>query len=298
VTLCLAAAYLAGYLGVCALIAYAMSGKEHNETNRQGEPTSKDQTHTSEDAPETTVIKPDTPPAENNKTYTVKQKHDALDYCAFGVGVITLVVLSIYATIAALQWCQMKKATKATKIAANAAAKQAAIADKQMRVSARPYVTMGKQNGPMAEWVGSDQNRVGIKIYFHNAGNTPAKQLIVNASVQPQPGVASSYPHLSWHPLWGWFANVIPSIVVAPGQTEPEQIYNLNQIDIARGFREKEFRVVGEYEFSNVFGEYCCEVFCLTWQSGEFQRCIPKFSEPICPSIPDHPNVCRIGEAN
>jgi hypothetical protein len=62
-------------------IAYAMSGKEHNETNRQGEPTSKDQTHTSEDAPETTVIKPDTPPAETNKTYTVKQKHDALDYC-------------------------------------------------------------------------------------------------------------------------------------------------------------------------------------------------------------------------
>jgi len=229
------------------------------------------------------------PEADEDQTKTTKQTRDCFDYASVILSSLTLVVIVIYTTIAALQWEQMRKATRATKIAADAAKKVANTADEQMHVSARPYVTIGKPDGPIAEWIENNQVRTGIKVHFQNAGNTPAKQLIVNGSVEPKPTNAASYSHLTWGPLWGW-SNPVPSITVPAQRTESEQIYNLDEAEITRGFRGPEFRVSGEYEYSNVFGEYCCEIFCLIWESEHFQRCTPKLTEPICPAIPDHPN--------
>jgi len=54
-----------------------------------------------------------------------------------GLGIL---VVSAYTTVAALQWCQMRKATHLTKLAADAAKNSAITAQKQLEMSERPWV--------------------------------------------------------------------------------------------------------------------------------------------------------------
>jgi hypothetical protein len=89
-----------GYLAICALLARLLTlqdqdpaphhewdGPHHNQQNSQ---------QTTEDP---TLIEADKPPPNSDKTYTVKQQHDGLDYWTFVVGLVTLFILLVYTCI-------------------------------------------------------------------------------------------------------------------------------------------------------------------------------------------------------
>lgn len=86
-----------------------------------------------------------------------------------------VIAASIYAGIAALQWCEMRKATIATTNAANAAAQQTALTRQQLEGTMAAVVTIN----PTIEFF--DSTKAGfdgeINITFINTGHVNARQI-------------------------------------------------------------------------------------------------------------------------
>lgn len=68
------------------------------------------------------------------------------------------------------------------------------VSDESMRVSNRPYIAVGKE-GTVAEWTFDKGKQSGVKIWFQNAGNTPAQRFFVNAQLMPSK--PSEFTHLT-----------------------------------------------------------------------------------------------------
>jgi hypothetical protein len=134
------------------------------------------------------------PPADSDETLTVKHKRDALDYVAFGIEVITLVVLIIYASITFRLYSQTKEELRETK-KANYVATRAAHAAKESADAAiaaeRAWLVVDWQV-PRAEEVNK-----GIGKQIENVGRTPA----INPELMEEtfflPTADSSIPHLT-----------------------------------------------------------------------------------------------------
>lgn len=185
----------------------------------------------------------------------------------------------------------------------------------QMLISERPYLSIGRVgNGPIAEWtVGAKGRKEGLRIWFYNAGNTPAQRVYVNG------GDPNNFVHLTLRPAppkivgravelrsgekfgvdkggaWSWLSGiVIPSHVVG---SIPMNGFGQQQITRALedAKQSNTISVLGDFEYVDVFGEYCCEPFRLSWDLASNQ-----FSSQPMPEIrhfscaPNIPNICEI----
>jgi hypothetical protein len=226
-----------------------------------------------------------------------------------------IAVVIAYTTVAALQWKQMRKATNSAKNAALAAVRQANTADEAMRFSQRPYIEIGRPDDkPIAEWViERSGKKVGLRIYFQNAGSTPAQRFYVNGGRDPngflhltlKPGppkiVGGNFPleiragetvGMDASGMWSWVAG----IPIAARSTESVQASQLGEEQIAKAIKtgKGSMQVNGTFEYMDVFNEYCCETYVITWdqRSKSFTYRPGPPRQFYCPS--DIPNVCQV----
>lgn len=184
-------------------------------------------------------------------------------------------------------------------------------AQDQLRISERPYLEIAQR--PVAQWTTDKQgNKTGITIYFENAGDTPAQRLYVNAGNDPK-----QFTHLTIRPVplrvvpGQWFKVAagesimmdivngarrwIPGVLVPSHATVPVQISGLGQDAIEKGLKAGKgtLQLFGDFEYVDIFGEYCCEPFTLQWNGTQFVQ-QPSFVARNEFCAPDIQNVCRI----
>lgn len=215
--------------------------------------------------------------------------------------ILTLAAVIIYA---ALTYCLLR-----------AAQQEAGTADESMRVSNRPYVDIGRpDNNPIAEWIiDSSGRKTGLKVYFQNAGNTPAQRFYLNGGPKPEDFlhltlkpvrpkiVASKFPlvirpgeqvSMDATGLWSW----VPGIPIPARSTMPVQANGFGEEQIASALRAGKgtIQVNGTFEYMDVFGEYCCEPYVISWDEGSktFAYRPGMARQFFCPS--DISNICRI----
>jgi hypothetical protein len=188
------------------------------------------------------------------------------------------VVTAIYAGFSILQWIAMQGTLDQTRVAAqasgnsaNAAIAQAITAHQAMLLSERPYVTVGRgSDGRVADWDQDKQGKVtGLIIYFQNAGNTPAFQLYVNLLPTPSALPDKHFAHLT--------TNWLDGETVAAHSTLDKRVLYFAGKHVGDLFKKVKTgggqvwqwsnELQGNFEYINVFGEYCCEPFTLSWEN-------------------------------
>jgi len=134
-------------------------------------------------SPTSAELQPPPPPPQHKPPW--QKKRDWFDYVKFGAEIIGLGVLIAYTTFAALQWCEMKKATKATQTAAQAAADSVKTTQKQLELSARPWITFRLGvTGPF-EFDGKGTAHLKLRITVKNIGHSIAQGINVQAEMFP-----------------------------------------------------------------------------------------------------------------
>lgn len=203
-----------------------------------------------------------------------------------------LIVTGIYSYYARRQWQVMEKTLNAT--------------DLQMRVSQRPYVDLGRPGDDIiVTWRTDDTGKkTGIILYFQNTGNTPARRFYINGRFHTH---GSSFDPEDFHHL-----QMKPSIIeqktpegtirgrtyifgtLIPAHDSIEIIVpNLNERDIEAALTKSPHALTlsGNFEYMNVFNEYCCESFMISWESRQFRNVGPSIRGLVCPI--DIPNICK-----
>lgn len=177
-----------------------------------------------------------------------------------------------------------------------------ALSDEAMRVGNRPYVQI---DIGVAEWIIDKGQPVGILLHLTNAGNTPAEQTIacgVVSNTTPKEGcghlmlrakriplpVIGSKPRRILSPYTFSVGPAIPA-----HETVPVGIDNITAKQIKQHTADKTgLTVIGAFEYMNVFDEYCCQPFEITWAAGTGFRNEPNATyNVVCPD--DRPNVCQ-----
>lgn len=211
----------------------------------------------------------------------------------------TLAYTLITGPILVVNWCLVRTSTE-----------QAAIANESMRVSQRPYIELGQSgpDNPVASWNIQGEERVGLFIYLQNAGATPAKRVYANGKFLPG---EMTFHHLEMQPQPAKLAS--PSVgqiyeraknattwtsgpVIAAHDTQRVLVNNIGPIEIKKAMakgQSGQITLLGDFEYTNIFDEYCCESFCLkVAQSGIIGICNPPPPRFIvCPKM--MANVCE-----
>ena len=177
------------------------------------------------------------------------------------------------------------------------------------RISARAYVGLGDGKGKIADFMPL-RGTTTVGIWLHNSGQTPAEYITVNAHyLEDQTDIQlKKFRHLRPVPpielLWKMeipaaSTQEIPlNIEVKPDQLkcldEYARIAKLGEgpSPMAQSCFEHGmgpwYQVEGDFEFIDVFGEYCCHPFCIWWDPSEkgFLACGNDSSAsayPVCP---------------
>lgn len=163
-----------------------------------------------------------------------------------------------------------------------------------MHITERAYIGVSGANNKVADFMPLEGSTT-IGLWVHNSGHTPAEYFWINAQ---GPHIPSTQPHTKFLHL----QNVagVPTIeetknntrfthptieIPADATTEvPTRLWltdkeirdalgacGLN--DWMAGKCTPNLRVEGSYEFLDVFGEYCCHLFCVTWNQSQFIMC-------------------------
>jgi hypothetical protein len=216
---------------------------------------------------------------------------------------IGLILLFCYTSFAGYQSCELGESVTEQAKATKAAIAQASITDEAMRISNRPYVQIRSEQS--ATWILDDKGQqTGIDLYLENAGNTPAEETIVCGGI-PNTGRPINCQHLQMRPkrvemsvagsqpkrvVTAYTSTIGP---VIPARTiTPIRIANITAEEIQKGLKDKTgFSVMGAFEYTNVFDEYCCEPFQIILGRTGF------VTEPLAgyyvACAPDRPNVCQ-----
>ena len=249
---------------------------------------------------------------------TKDKEYDAVAFANLTLAFIGIIVVIAYTSVTA--WLAYL-----TNQSVNIAHVQAALADESMRVSQRPYVETARidPDKPLAEWIfDPNKNRTGVRLWVYNVGNTPAQRLYVNGATDLNK--IAEFPHLALkaasrsgvlfkgntayfvakpgeefgfnlerRTAWTW----IPGATI-PSHTEVlVQVNDLTEKDIAQAFtttQNWEVVIQGDYEYMNVFGEYCCETLALTWDepTSRFSVSVtPVSRKAVCAK--GIPNICQ-----
>jgi hypothetical protein len=140
----------------------------------------------------------------------------------------------------------------------------------------------------LADWQRDEHKRItGLIIHFQNAGNTPAFQLYVN--LLPTPGAlpSSNFAHLRPQRLGSW----VTGDVVAAHSTLDKAVLNFagkHIDDVLTGAQNWRWscEFEGNFEYINIFGEYCCEPFALYLEYGRWWSTGGPAHKWVCPDWP------------
>jgi hypothetical protein len=161
--------------------------------------------------------------------------------------VIGILVVAAYTTIAGLQWKQS---------ADNFVASQ------------RPYVSMGKRDGAIGEFIDSSAPKgdAGIMLYFHNGGNLPASRFNVQLSAVSGNTVEEHMGRLKGKRT-GVIAYLNGLKTIARDSDDKEFFPNwVPQSDVtAVKAGTKPLSLTGMFEYCDEFGEYVCRHFMLRY---------------------------------
>jgi hypothetical protein len=271
------------------------SGLEHNSEADVNKSDNK--------APESSVTTnpdyPPVPPSDRSLDATPRKTRYTRDPGMFWISMGTLII-SVGTLIAVIfyAWYARQQAISSN-LTAQAATTQAGVADKAMLIGLRPYVQIGDPDSakPTAEWVTKGDKRIGIKVYFWNAGSTPGFRLWVNGEMVPGAGGWGLLHHLEMQPVKNgpvttWTpGTTIPARGVASVQIGTEAQIE-NEFTVAKSTHG--FEVEGSFEYMNVFDEWCCESYCLTLDDvGRFKPCPAELRSAICRRADNVVNVCE-----
>jgi hypothetical protein len=213
-----------------------------------------------------------------------EQKNYRLNKRQFIVALITLFVLSIYTAVAAYQAYQMRKATKATQVAAHAAESAANTADATLKVSQGAYVTIGRKDGVVAEFVmpKDPKQNAGILIYFQNSGHLAAKfnwGIEIMNLFPPIPGFLLPLSPHDFNHMTRTRNRKDGSTGETGGQTiagdslfvtDIVELPRNQAITISRSHRL--FMINGVFEYCDALGTYTCRQFMVFHQGDPYNR--------------------------
>ena len=212
-----------------------------------------------------------------------------------------LCVAAAYAAASVLMWRAM--------IAANNLTQQ------NIRASERPYVSLGKQDGTIAEFR-PNGDYTNIIFWFHNGGRESAHDFTLNVCTVNQivftKECARAIHTRPIRPPLVVKGIEIPNQWVGvdfPGNSDRKElrlaIKTSDIEDAKRGTVPKgrlPFDLIGTIEYTDAFGEYCCKQICVMWDAflGRLDSCWDPRRTPITglllqgrePRCPDVPNVC------
>ncbi len=118
-------------------------------------------------------------------TYNAEQrKKNRFEWWKLVVETITLIVIFIYTCIAYHQWTEMRKATDAANISANAAKKSGDVAEETLIALQRPWLSVHMEivSDFKISKVANQQDTITIRFIVKNVGNSPA----LGIDIQPR----------------------------------------------------------------------------------------------------------------
>ncbi len=158
----------------------------------------------------------------------------------------------IYAAVAAFQYCAMVQANRET--------------DRNFRASERPYVSIGNRDGTIAELSWTKDSKPTIRLYFFNAGRSPALNFTVSAMVWPEWQLPKHIERYKWteggqvHWNFSMGARDIPA-----ESLDVETVYPSGQLP---GYKFKDPNILGAqgtYEYCDEFGGWHCQAFMVQY---------------------------------
>jgi|HubBroStandDraft_1064217.scaffolds.fasta_scaffold22710_2 hypothetical protein len=175
----------------------------------------------------------------------------------------------------------------------------------------RPYVSLGKTDGTVAEFR-PNGDYTNMIFWFHNGGRESAHDFTLNVCTVNQ----IVFTNECTKPIH--IRPILPPVVIQgiqvpnqwvgvdfPGNTDRKELrlaIKTTEIeDAKRGVQPKgrlPFEIVGTIEYTDAFGEYCCKPICVMWNSflGQLDSCwdprrrpisglLLRGREPLCPDI-------------
>lgn len=210
---------------------------------------------------------------------TVQRCLNLITLVATVVGLGTLAIL--YGTL------------KTTQIAADAAKAQADAAIQALH-SQRPFVSFGKPDGRLLDYIKPQQNdkKGSIILYFQNTGSAPAQNLLINAYSSLPPNEKGDDRHLYRFRIY--FKGQPVSISYMGGTSLGASSIHSQPLDekwvptpeqwslIKSGKWNGTFRIAGTFEYCDSWGQYRCEAFAAHYQPPPIDNFIAAPPLPQC----------------
>ena len=217
------------------------------------------------------------------------KKAQFYEKCTVALTGIGLFVLIAYTVFTALMWSATKRAADAAKIAADAA-------NASIRTSQQSYVTVGRQDGTVAEivWPKNPEGKAGIVVYFRNNGHLPAKfnwgtkneiiavlpndpNIPVGAPKASSSGVYEVRTNNVFKPMWRArnrkTGNFMGSNVTMIGG---DSLYAGSLWEVPKDrmvqMQNSALWTVGTFEYCDAFHNYVCRNFTLIYRREPYNR--------------------------
>lgn len=182
---------------------------------------------------------------------------------------------------------------KTTQISADAAKTQADAAIQALH-SQRPFVSFGKPDGRLLDYIKprKSDKKGSIILYFRNTGPAPAQNLLINAYSSLPPIEKGGNRHLYRFRIYfkGQPAGIsfmggtsLGASSVHSQPLEEKWVPNPEQWSLIRsGQWNGTFRIEGTFEYCDSWGQYRCETFAARYQPPPIDNFIATQALPQC----------------
>jgi hypothetical protein len=205
------------------------------------------------------------------------------------------------------QLTEMHNSSADTKALAEAAKAQAQIALDQLH-SQRPYVSLGRADGIIAEYAppAKGDKKGTVLLYFQNTGTSAATNFLTNAYSLLPPAEKGEQRHIYRARMF--FKGKPAGVSFFMGDTVGAGSLRIETLDakwvptvdqwkqIAAGQWKAGFYISGNFEYCDAWGEYRCEMFTLKYAPAPVSKFIANTSRE-CPNsfvpLPDPTELAK-----
>jgi hypothetical protein len=178
------------------------------------------------------------------------------------------------------------------------------LAQRRMETELRPYVAVGGPSGEIAAFTTVSQGKQHVNVTFFNAGKTPATHLSVllwsNIKNQSPPWITRTRfrDRNSGAIIVNGGAE---DVTLAAGASYAKPLSSDWEpspsllAEIEAGNSKKQFVVMGQLEYCDVFGKYRCDGFSLKYEPLPEPRFVERVPMECAPGIPQAPKGGIIG---
>jgi hypothetical protein len=179
------------------------------------------------------------------------------------LSIFTFFAVAIYAYYAALQWSEMRKATRATQDAAGAAVCAATTSQDSLQfardsfhISERPYVTVSSVafDAPL-----EPDKEIGLSIIADNSGHTPALKVAFSGAA-----------YIDRKMIEGKFMNLkAESVIPSQHPTKAHYTLSFSSTDLDRVISSATFKIDGTIRYTDIFNEWHPTTYCAIYDSKQ-----------------------------